>query len=50
MVVRSPPDPATYAWQGGAALAKDDCYKDISVSRLDFLERGHDASAEKFYM
>jgi len=50
VVVHQPPDPIGYAWQGGAAIAKDDCLKEISVSRADYLDRGHEACNNKFFL
>ena len=50
VVVRLPDDPVSYAWQGGAAIAKDPVLKDISVSREEYLEKGHAICAETFYL
>ena len=50
VTVHQPSDPVGYAWQGGAAIAKDDCLEEISVSRADYLERGHEATTDKFFL
>ncbi len=50
VVVRLPSDPTTYAWQGGAAIAKDPCLRDISLSKLEYMEKGHQASTDKYYL
>ena len=50
VVVHHPSDPIGYAWQGGAAIAKDDCLEEISVTRAEYLDRGHDACNDKFFL
>ncbi len=49
--VRLPEDPATYPWEGGAALAADPAmHRKMSVTREEYLERGHQACTDKFYL
>eukprot|EP00095_Tigriopus_kingsejongensis_P000859 snap_masked-scaffold1668_size31705-processed-gene-0.0 protein:Tk00859 transcript:snap_masked-scaffold1668_size31705-processed-gene-0.0-mRNA-1 annotation:"actin-related protein 6" len=50
VVVRLPEDPAGYAWQGGAGLAEDPILSRISVTKLDYQERGHQACVDKYYL
>ena len=49
-MVRLPEDPVTYPWQGGAAIAKDPVIREISVTRQEYLDRGHQACTDKFYL
>ncbi len=48
--VTLPEDPVGYAWRGGSALAEDSVLKDISVSRSEFLEKGHAVCHQTFYI
>ncbi|TRY75044.1 hypothetical protein TCAL_07010 [Tigriopus californicus] len=50
VIVRLPEDPISYAWQGGAALADDPIFRELSVSKLDYQERGHQACVDKYYL
>jgi len=48
--VHLPSNPTTYAWSGGAALATDAVFPALTVSRQDYLENGHQACEEKYYL
>ncbi len=49
--VHIPEDPIGYAWKGGALLAKDPVYlKELAVSKAEYLEKGHAACQDKFYL
>ena len=50
VVVRQPPDPISYAWSGGAALASDPVFRDVVVTRQDYMEQGHQACVDKYYL
>jgi len=50
VVVRLPEDPVGYAWRGGAALAGDACFPSLCVTRQEYLERGHQACADKYFL
>lgn len=39
---------STYAWEGGAMLAKDPQLKKLYISREDYEENGHNICFEKF--
>ena len=48
--VSLPLDPVKYAWQGGTRLAADDCFRDICVTREEYLEQGETVCEEKYYL
>jgi actin-related protein len=50
VVVRKPSDPTTYAWSGGAALAKDPALNSMSVTREEYLEKGHAVCSERYFL
>ena len=50
VVVRSPEDPIGYSWSGGAALALDPVFKNISVSKEEYMERGPAVCHERYYL
>lgn len=40
--------PVTYAWQGGASLQQDQEFFNMTVSREEYEEEGHNLCFEKF--
>lgn len=50
VVVRLDEDPISYAWKGGASLAKQDEFLSLCVSKEDYLEKGYSACLSKFYL
>ena len=48
--VRLPRNPVGYAWEGGAALANDPVLPSISVTKDEYMERGHIACHERYYV
>lgn len=50
VIVRLPANPVSYAWSGGAALAKDPCLKEMSVTRDEYMERGHSVCQERYFL
>lgn len=50
VVVRIPDDPIGYAWSGGAAISQDPIFKSISVSKDEYMEKGHVVCHERYYL
>ncbi len=51
VAVRLPEDPVAHAWEGGAALADDPALlEEMSVSRAEYQESGHQACLDKYYL
>ncbi|KDR12327.1 actin-related protein 6 [Zootermopsis nevadensis] len=46
--VTLPANPVTYAWQGGASLQQDPEFFNMTVSREEYEEEGHNLCFEKF--
>lgn len=44
------PDPLTYAWRGGASLARDPEFEQLVVTKEEYLERGFQACQQRFYL
>jgi actin-related protein len=50
VIVRKPADTIGYGWSGGASLAKDPAFTSISVSREEYLEKGHTVCDERYFL
>jgi len=50
VVVRLPENPTSYAWSGGAALANDPVLPSISVTKDEYMEKGHNVCHERYYL
>jgi len=50
VVVRLPPDPISYAWNGGALFGNDPCLSKLSVTREEYLEKGNTVCEERYHL
>ncbi len=48
--VRLPDDPTGYAWHGGCAISNDTVFKEISVTKDEYMENGPAICQERFYL